>query len=122
MKLCTKCNKKFESGQYCPECGGKLIDEDDISEVKGDKNLSNYKEIEKPSMFRFIIIIVCIIVTCIIIGMLVYMHSKNVSPKISNDNVKELFDSLGNDESQELQNSGDGSSCNLRRETVSSFV
>lgn len=107
MKVCIKCNKKFESGQYCPECGGKLIDEENISEVKDDNNLFNYKEIEKPSTFRFIIVIVCIIIACIIIGILVYMHSKNVSPKISNDNVKEFFNSLGDDESQEQQNSGD---------------
>ena len=122
MKLCTKCNKEFESGQYCPECGEKLIDEDDISEVKGDKNLSNYKEIEKPSMFRFIIIIVCIIVASIIIGMLVYMHSKNISPKISTDNVKEFFNSLGNDESQEQQNSGDESSVGNNGDNVSGQV
>lgn len=81
MKVCTKCHKKFESGQYCPECGGKLIDEEDISEANDDKNYLNYKEIEKPSMFRFAIIIVCIIVVCIIIGVLVFMHSKNVHLK-----------------------------------------
>lgn len=106
MKVCTKCNKKFKSGQYCPQCGEKLIDEDDFSEVKDDKNPFNYEEIEKPSMFRFIIIIVCIIVASIIIGMLVFMNSKNVSPKASIDSVKEFFNSLGNDESS-MGNNGD---------------
>lgn len=122
MKVCTKCNKKFESGQYCPQCGGKLIDEDDISEVKVDNNSLNYKEIEKPSMFRFIVIIVCIIVVCIIIGMFVYMRSKTVSPKISSDNVNEFFNSLVNDKDQEQQNSDDEVAVGNGGDTVSEQV
>lgn len=27
MKLCPTCNKKFETGKFCPECGTALIDE-----------------------------------------------------------------------------------------------
>ena len=100
MKICAKGNQKIKSGQYGSQCGRNLIDENNIIEGKDNKGNPNNKEIAEPSMFRFIIIIVSIIAACIIIGTLIFMHSKNVSPKISKNDVEDFVNSLGKDNSK----------------------
>ena len=70
---------KCEDGNFCPQCGGELID----GNVEFHEKTLKEFAIEKPSVFRFVILGLLVTVICVAIGIAVFIHSKNVIPKVS---------------------------------------
>lgn len=82
MKSCVKCKKKFKDGEFCPECGGALLD-----------------EIKKPTAGIFFLIAVIAVVCCAAGGLGLHFYGDKIHAStgaqeftLGEDGIKGLLD------------------------------
>lgn len=110
MKICTVCGKKYDQGQYCPVCGGKLKEEGNVSGISGS-NREYYGQAKKSSILPVVLILAAVLVlfaACLAIGLGIFFYSKKTDFGISGKTVEESVVPAGNDDLQNSDPAADG--------------
>lgn len=82
MKICPVCNKRYEKGSYCTQCGAQLVDQQDCSGASNAKEKESYmknntSKLKKPSRTEFVIIFLGGLISCALVAGLIVAHFNN---------------------------------------------
>ena len=82
MKICPVCNKRYEKGSYCTQCGAQLVDQQDCSGASNAKEKESYmknntSKLKKPSRTEFVIIFLGGLISCALVAGLFVAHFNN---------------------------------------------